>query len=385
MLRLLLAVAITSLVSPIAAQLPVVAVWPLDETAGFVARDSGPLGNHGNLFNFTNDPTQWVTGMRGNALSFDGVDDYVEVPVGRGLPFYDGRGAAFSVCMWVNGSPTDDDRVLCLGSSSSNTPLFSLGTGSATLNNASKLRVYVRNDAGIASARYSSFDVFDNTWHHVVYTETSGQGTLYVDGVRDPANFDDRFGVRGTRSLDHGTYTLDKCALGNVLRPAPCCFYQGILDDVHVYGFALAPADVQAVHNGSVPGPCRSSIGEYGVGCGPGPLDLYATGTAALGGPGLTFSVRGGRPNAPALLFFGLGGAVPLDLSALGYPQCRLYTPRVDNVPMGVLSPWGTLTGVPFSIPNLPTLACLRVVFQAVDVERRQADFSNAIVAVLGS
>lgn len=384
-MRYLALVTLVPLTSVLDAQAPVIAVWNLDETSGFVARDSGPLGNHGNLFNFTNDPMQWVGGVRGSALAFDGVDDYVELPVGRGLPFYDGHGAAFSISMWVNGAATDDDRVLCLGSSVSNTPLFSLGTGAASLNNTTKLRVYVRNDAGVATARYSSFDVFDNTWHHIVYTETSGQGTLYVDGVRDPANFDDRFGARGTRTLEHGVYTLDKCALGTVLRPTLCCYYQGVLDDVQIYGFPLTPADVQVVRGGGVASVCRSGIGEYGVGCGPGPLDLYATGSAMLGGPGLLFSVRGGRVNAPALLCFGVGPAVAVDLAGLGYPQCRLYTPQSNCLAMGVLSQSGTLTGVPFPIPNIAALACYRVVFQALDVERRQADFSNAIVVVLGN
>jgi hypothetical protein len=248
-----------------------------------------------------------------------------------------------------------------------------------------KLRVYARNDAGIASARYSSFDVFDGTWHHVAYTETSGQAQLWVDGVRDPASFDDRFGARGTRSPDHGTYGFDKCSLGNVLRPSACCWFQGILDEVAVFGFPLSGADVLALRGGSLPGVCRAGIGEYGVGCGPGPLDLYATGSALLGGPGMVFSARGGRANAAAFLCFGAGAALPRDLGAVGYPGCTLYTPALDTVPLGALSAFGTLPGTTFPIPNLAALACIRVVFQVFDVQGRQADFSNAIVALLGS
>ena len=51
--------------------------WKFDETNGTVAYDSSGNGNDGNL---TNGPT-WATGKIGGALSFDGVDDYIEVVV----------------------------------------------------------------------------------------------------------------------------------------------------------------------------------------------------------------------------------------------------------------------------------------------------------------
>jgi len=50
--------------------------WKFDETNGTIAYDSSGNGNDGDL---TNGPT-WVSGKIGGALSFDGVNDYVEVP-----------------------------------------------------------------------------------------------------------------------------------------------------------------------------------------------------------------------------------------------------------------------------------------------------------------
>ena len=49
--------------------------WKFDEGSGTVAYDSSGNGNDGNL---TNGPT-WTTGKIGGALSFDGVDDFVDV------------------------------------------------------------------------------------------------------------------------------------------------------------------------------------------------------------------------------------------------------------------------------------------------------------------
>ena len=53
----------------------------MDEGEGVVVRDSSGYGNHGDLKPgpAPNYPT-WVDGKFGKALSFDGVDDYVEVP-----------------------------------------------------------------------------------------------------------------------------------------------------------------------------------------------------------------------------------------------------------------------------------------------------------------
>jgi len=52
------------------------AYWKFDEGSGTTAGDSSGNGNDGTL---VNGPT-WVSGRHGMALSFDGVDDYVEIP-----------------------------------------------------------------------------------------------------------------------------------------------------------------------------------------------------------------------------------------------------------------------------------------------------------------
>lgn len=366
------------------AQTPLIGIWQFDETAGLTAADSGPHGNSGALFNFTNDPQQWIAGMSGNALAFDGSDDYVEMQTNVGLPFYTGRGDTFSVCLWVNGSATSDDRVLSLGSSTSDTPLFTLGTGSVAAGHTGKLRVYVRNDQGVSSDRNSAATVFDNTWHHIAYVETSGQAYLYVDGVRDTANFDDRFATRGTRGTQHGTYTLDKVALGAVVRPSTCCHWQGAVDSLQIYGFALNEADVNTVMTGGSPGACRASVGEYGVGCGPGPLDLYAAGQAVIGSSGFLFTMRGGPANAAAMLGIGAGRVAPLDLAGFGFPGCSLYPANVAFVQVGMLNAYGSSGAIPLAIPNIPSLACTTIAFQGVGIGASGAAFSNAIVAMLG-
>jgi len=52
--------------------------WALDEVQGAVAVDSAGQ-YHGALRSFPTDDTEWVLGVLGNALEFDGLDDYIRI------------------------------------------------------------------------------------------------------------------------------------------------------------------------------------------------------------------------------------------------------------------------------------------------------------------
>jgi hypothetical protein len=52
----------------------IIGMWLFNEGSGDVAEDFSGNGNDGTLMN---DP-EWVKGKFGTALSFDGVDDYVD-------------------------------------------------------------------------------------------------------------------------------------------------------------------------------------------------------------------------------------------------------------------------------------------------------------------
>src|SRR5262245_51064299 len=57
-------------------QVDLIAHWKLDENSGTTTADATSNRNDGTL---TKGPT-WAPGYIGSALSFDGVNDYVEVP-----------------------------------------------------------------------------------------------------------------------------------------------------------------------------------------------------------------------------------------------------------------------------------------------------------------
>jgi len=54
-----------------------VGYWKLDEGSGSTSVDSSGQGNDGTLSPATGGQDKWVTGKRGNALNFDGSNDYI--------------------------------------------------------------------------------------------------------------------------------------------------------------------------------------------------------------------------------------------------------------------------------------------------------------------
>ena len=55
----------------------ILAYWHFDENQGNVVSDSSGNGNNGTIHNMNEN--DWVSGVSGKALDFDGVDDYISM------------------------------------------------------------------------------------------------------------------------------------------------------------------------------------------------------------------------------------------------------------------------------------------------------------------
>ena len=79
--------------------------WNLDDASGNSADDTSPEGNDGTLRDAVpgnedgDTKPQWVEGIIGTGLQFDGIDDYVEMGDDPGLNFQDGED--FSISTWI--------------------------------------------------------------------------------------------------------------------------------------------------------------------------------------------------------------------------------------------------------------------------------------------
>ncbi len=285
----------------------------MDMSSGAIAVDISGSGNDGTLANFNGTP--WVPGMVVNALSFDGVDDYVSLNAQASI--YEGLGAPYSVAYWVKAPAQPNVFVYAEGATSS-TAILIFGSGQYPAQS-DKFRVYCRNDQGNAPfSGLSNAVVYDDTWHHIAFVDVSGQITLYVDGVVDSGNISyDPARLPGMPG--HGTFSMTTTAIGALVRGSVCCHTNGLVDDLRLYKFAMSPTDVLQAMVGIPVLPTSASIGEYGVGCGAGPLDLAPSGSAVIGGSGLQLQLQSGTPNAFGFLVCGLGAIAPIDLGPAGF------------------------------------------------------------------
>lgn len=223
--------------------------WPLD-----IIQQTGPdltspdLASHTDLVlvNFI-DPSDVVPGYTSNALSFDFVTKLAART--NGTPIF--TRTNYTVSMWVMGDylGQNDRRVYSEGSPTNNNPLFTLGTDPG--GTSSSASVFIRSDSGGAAVngRRSTRPVFDNVWHHLVWTDMNGRGKLYIDGVLDETDY----------TYTRGQATLSQTSIGAVLRGTNVGnFYFGSIDELATWDRALTWTEIQQVKDQGVPPPAAA-------------------------------------------------------------------------------------------------------------------------------
>lgn len=201
--------------------------WKFDESAGSsTASDSSSQRRDGVLNNM--DPgSVWVTGQIGNALDFDGTDDYVEV---TSLPV----GEAFTVMAWAKSDTTNWNNTGMILSARSGSGFIIHPTA-----NSKNVKYYIQSNVPgyteVGSVTPSDIQI----WHHYAFSysgNTTQNYALYLDG---------EIVSSGTTSVprDVTTVTLNlgkDHTLGRYLN--------GQLDDARVYTKALSEAEVNQIY-----------------------------------------------------------------------------------------------------------------------------------------
>jgi len=199
--------------------------WSFDDGGGATAGDASGSGFAGNLQN----GPQWVPGRVGSgALSFDGVNDYVEVPGFNGIT---GSSAA-TIAFWVY--PTATDRAII--SQWNTTRLFEINSTTT------RLVAYWRYGGSGGGGASLTHTTPANTlslyqWQHIAFIYRDGTSSFYRNGVLVNS-------VSGGGVLNAGVTGPLRIGWNN--RPS---YTSGSLDDVHIYNRALLPGEVQDLYN----------------------------------------------------------------------------------------------------------------------------------------
>ena len=197
--------------------------WKFDEVIGTAAADSSGNNRTGTL---TNGPL-WTLGKISNALSLDGVNDYVSIP-----STLDVAALPFTLSAWVSPSSYADYATII----AKRTTYSPSGMRFGLLLQPGSGRVWLQS--------YSSDTIFSytpplNTWTHITVVANTANTQLYVNGVLQQS--------LGAFTL--GTGATAQMRIGNV--PDGPDQYAGKLDDVRVYNRALSTSEIVGVMAGN--------------------------------------------------------------------------------------------------------------------------------------
>ena len=174
--------------------------------------------------------TAWgsgATGKRGASLDFDGTDDYVWMADTSPLRF-DASTLDFSLFVWVKRTTTGTEYII--SKEDADNDGYRLQFNSSN-------QVVCSEDATDVT---SSSSITDTDWHHIGCTiDRDGNGQIYIDGKKD-----------GT-TVSMGTDAMATTAIIRIGTRSytPTSFFNGQIDDVRIYNYALTSAQVKTVMN----------------------------------------------------------------------------------------------------------------------------------------
>ena len=203
-----------------------VARWKLDESQGRKASDSSANDNDGTL---VGNP-KWLAsgGKFGGALEFDGVDDYVDCGKNADLDIVN----EITIAAWVK---TNDS-----GNSDFNTYVTKGDAAYGLKHHETNNLEFVIYDGAWHVAHYPVDSSFNGAWHHLVGTYDGRALKLYVDGALK------------TTTPDAGCIIAINDFNLNIARNSDRTerFYDGAIDDVRIYNYALGADNIGTLYSG---------------------------------------------------------------------------------------------------------------------------------------
>jgi hypothetical protein len=200
--------------------------------------DRSGQGNTGNLILGLsgNISTTTAPGRVGQALSFDGVNDYVSIPdPGTGSILDFDTGSQITIAMWVNRT-NNNILVSPIGKGTYSNYAFELDT-------ARRPQFFYSDAQNLGAWQiYRTSAITNNEWHHLVFTYTFGTASSaqwYIDGVPISGSWVGGTGnvapAKNNESLQIGRWSTSE-------------HFTGLIDDVRIYNRALSASEVATLY-----------------------------------------------------------------------------------------------------------------------------------------
>jgi concanavalin A-like lectin/glucanase superfamily protein/galactose oxidase-like protein/Big-like domain-containing protein/IPT/TIG domain-containing protein len=205
-----------------------VAAYSFNEGSGTTVTDLS-----GNNLNGTIVGATWTTaGKYGNALSFNGTSNYIDL----GNPALLRLTGSMTIEAWIQATanPPDDGQIIAKSDGQGGWQFkTSPDTGAETFG------IAVTGSSGSATQRYSTTVRALNTWYHVagVYNAATGTMDFYVNGVLSTGV------LRGASPIP--TAQVDEAVNVNIGRRIGGYYFAGIIDEIRIYNRALSQVEIQ--------------------------------------------------------------------------------------------------------------------------------------------
>jgi tetratricopeptide (TPR) repeat protein len=204
--------------------------WKLDETSG---RDVADASGNGNIGKILNGEPRWQAsgGKIGGALLFDGKGDWVHVANESNFDCT----SEVTVAAWIKVNRFDKEWQAIVTKGDSAWRIQRYQSTDSIEFACSGLKIPSGSPYG---GLFGAKSVNDGKWHHVAGVYDGEKMVLYIDGIEDasqPAS-----GAIGNN--DKPVYIGENAEMTGR-------FWNGLIDDVRVYNYALSEGQVTALYN----------------------------------------------------------------------------------------------------------------------------------------
>ncbi len=208
-------------VAALTSDIGLVGYWKLDETGGTIASDSSGYGFNGTLLN----GPVWTSGPVGGALSFDGLNDSVNVPDTQTLRL----GTTMTIAFWVRKDANPTYYSMLVGKGSGNYRNYKVWLYTA----GTILFQFQRTD-GVGLNLHSTTALQPGSWYHVACTYNGSTAAIYINGVLNAST-----SFSGTPITSNDPLTFGYSGWNE--------FFKGALDDVRIYNRTLRADEIASL------------------------------------------------------------------------------------------------------------------------------------------
>jgi hypothetical protein len=211
----------------------VVGYWSFNEGQGNTVYDSSKYENHG-----TTHGPNWILGILGHALDFDGDNDYVVIPSIPQIVDFSMTQISFTGWVKLNRISGYHSEIFnILEAHVSTTSSTSNELRIETLPNSSKISFLITDIDGIEHFANTLDDLSIDNWHHFACTYDGFEQKIYVDGIL----------VNSSSWI--GTFTITTgFKLGRDYEWS-AQYLDGMLDEIKIYNYAQDSSEILNEYN----------------------------------------------------------------------------------------------------------------------------------------